>query len=89
MDDGNNDKGNSIPDNEINMALNVGGYRKLNVYAHSAIPTMAGATSASAPAPVFDSSEQQISQQVPQQVLHPTFVSLSEESQSVRRMQGN
>ena len=43
---------------------------------------MAGTTSASMPAPAFDSSEQQASQQasqqVPQQLLHPTLVSLSE-----------
>jgi len=78
LDDGDEDEGDSIPDNEINIALNVEGYRKLNAYAHSANPTMVDVTPASAPAPAFDSSEQQSSQQVPQQPLHPTLVSLSE-----------
>ena len=85
LDNGNNDKGNSTTDNEINMTLNVGGYRKLNAYAHWAIPTMAAATSASALAPASDSSEQQTSQQVPQQPLHPTLVLFSKAIRTLAR----
>ena len=63
--------------------MNVEGYRKLNAYAHSVNPITAGATSASAPAPAFESSEQQTSQKLPQQPLHPTLVLLSEVVQTL------
>ena len=79
LDNGNEDnEGENIPDNKTIMVMNVEGYRKLNAYAHSVNPITAGATSASAPAPAFESSEQQTSQKLPQQPLHPTLVSLSE-----------
>lgn len=75
LDDGDEDDDGGVADNEINLALNVEGYRKLNAYAHSVNPTATGATAASAPTPVFDSLEQPQVQPLPP---HPCLVSLSE-----------
>jgi len=77
LDDGDeDDEAGDLPDNEINLQLNVEGYRKLNSYAHSVNPTTAGVTAASALPPVFDSMEQP--QATPPLPIHPSLLSLSE-----------
>jgi hypothetical protein len=76
VDDGDEDEEGAVADNEILMALNVEGARKLNAYAHSAKPVSSGCTSAMMPPPVFDPSEQ--TQQIPPQPIHPCLVSLSD-----------
>ena len=76
LDDGDEDDEGAIPDNEILMALNVEGFRKLNSYAHSFNPTTAGVTTASAPVPAFDLLEQP--SQVSPLPLHPYLGSLSD-----------
>lgn len=78
LDDGDEDDESGVADNEILMALNVEGCRKLNAYAHATNPTSPGVTSALAPAPVFDSLEQDPQQVVQQLPIHPCLVSLSE-----------
>jgi hypothetical protein len=76
IDDGDDDGDEAgMADNEIGFQLNVDGFRKLNAYAHSVNPTVAGSTAASSPPPVFDSSEQAQMQSLPP---HPLLVSLSE-----------
>lgn len=75
LDDGDEDDEGGVADNEILLALNVEAARKLNAYAHSANPTVAGATAATAQAPVFDSLEQAQAQPLP---LHPSLFFLSE-----------
>lgn len=77
LDDGDEVDEGDVLDNEINLQLNVEGYRKLNAYAHSVNPTTAGVTAASALPPVFNSIEQP--QATPPLLLnHPSLVSLSE-----------
>ncbi|KAL7455839.1 hypothetical protein ACHAWC_007361 [Mediolabrus comicus] len=76
IDDGDEDGDEvGIADNEIGFQLNVDGFRKLNAYAHSVKPTVAGSTEASSPLPVFDSSEQMQVQNLPP---HPLLVPLSD-----------
>ncbi len=78
LDDGDEDDEDDgeVADDEILYVLNVEGYRKLNAYAHSVNPISPGVTAALAPAPVFDSSEQQ--QQAQQLPTHPSLVLLGE-----------
>jgi hypothetical protein len=78
LDDGDDDDegDGDVADDEILYVLNVEGYRKLNAYAHSVNPTTPGVTASSAPAPVFDSLEQQ--QQVQPLPVHPSLVLLGE-----------
>jgi len=64
-----------MADNEIGFQLNVDGFRKLNAYAHSVNPTVAGSAAASSAPPIFDSSEQIQMQNLP---THPLLVPLSE-----------
>eukprot|EP00986_Skeletonema_menzelii_P019716 scaffold29009_cov137-Skeletonema_menzelii.AAC.2 len=64
-----------MADNEIGFQLNVDGFRKLNAYAHSVNPTVAGVSAASSAPPIFDSSEQV---QVQNLAPHPLLVPLSE-----------
>lgn len=76
IDDGDEDGDEvGIADNEIGFQLNVDGFRKLNAYAHSVKPTVAGSTEVSSPLPVFDSSEQMQVQNLPP---HPLLVPLSD-----------
>jgi len=77
LDDGDEDDEGDVPDNEINLQLNVEGYRKLNAYAHSVRPTTAGVTAATSLPPVFNSIEQPQATQ-PLLPIHPLLISLSE-----------
>jgi len=77
INDGDDDDGDEVgmADNEIGFQLNVDGFRKLNAYAHSVNPTVAGSAAASSAPPIFDSSEQIQMQNLPP---HPLLVPLSE-----------
>jgi len=75
IDDGDDDDEGGVADNEILMALNVEGFRKMNAYAHSVFPTTAGVTAATSPIAAFYPSEHAQLQPLPP---HPILSSLSE-----------